>query len=165
MTEVRWLAELPQKLDFVMTISKLTGSKIVNEARTWIGTPYVHQASVKGAGCDCLGMVRGIWRNVVGDEPQSTPAYSSSWAEAGGREHLLAAARAHFIEIERHQLSPGDLMLFRLRAKSPAKHLGIFAGQNRFIHAYDGASVVESALSDFWYRCLHSTYRFPGVSR
>ena len=28
----------------------------------WIGTPYRHQASLKGVGCDCLGLVRGVWR-------------------------------------------------------------------------------------------------------
>jgi len=39
---------------------------IVAEARRWIGTPYRHQASLIGVGCDCLGLVRGIWRAVVG---------------------------------------------------------------------------------------------------
>jgi len=32
---------------------------IVVETRDWIGTPYRHQASLKGVGCDCLGLVRG----------------------------------------------------------------------------------------------------------
>ena len=27
----------------------------------WLGTPYHHQASVRGAGCDCLGLIRGIY--------------------------------------------------------------------------------------------------------
>ena len=37
-------------------------ARVVAEARMWIGTPYVHQASALGAGCDCLGLVRGVWR-------------------------------------------------------------------------------------------------------
>ena len=45
------------------------------EARRWIGTPYRHQASCLGAGCDCLGLVRGIWRSLYRDEPQTVPAY------------------------------------------------------------------------------------------
>ena len=44
-------------------------------ARGWIGTPYRHQASLKGVGCDCLGLVRGVWREVMGEEPEAPPAY------------------------------------------------------------------------------------------
>lgn len=42
---------------------------LVAEARSWIGTSYRHQASVKGVGCDCLGLVRGVWRACLGEEP------------------------------------------------------------------------------------------------
>jgi len=154
---------LPTDRNNPMKIRKLTGQRIVAEARTWIATPYIHQASVKHVGCDCLGLVRGVWRELVGEEPQATPAYSSSWAEAGGRDRFRVAVQQYFDPIDKRSLKPGDLMLFRLRARSPAKHLGLFTGNSRFIHAYDGASVVESAMSDFWYRRIDSTYRFPGV--
>ena len=36
--------------------------QIVAAARGWVGTPYRHQASLKGIGADCLGLVRGVWR-------------------------------------------------------------------------------------------------------
>ena len=72
----------------------LTRADIIVEARAWIGTPYRHQASLKGVGCDCLGLVRGVWRELIGDEPQSAPAYSRDWAEASGEESLANAARA-----------------------------------------------------------------------
>ena len=65
-------------------------AEIVAAARSWIGTPYRHQASLRGVGCDCLGLLRGVWREVVGDEPEAAPAYSRDWAEASGREALLA---------------------------------------------------------------------------
>lgn len=146
-----------------MTIIELTGSRIVAEARAWIGTPYIHQASIKHVGCDCLGLVRGIWRELVGNEPEPTPAYSSDWAETGGREVLYAAAKAHFDQVDKCKIVTGDLLLFRLRVKSPAKHLGIYTGQNHFIHAYDASSVVESAMGDFWWRRIDSVFRFPGV--
>ena len=60
--------------------------RIVAAARGWIGTPYVHQASVKGAGTDCLGLVRGIWRELYGPEPEALPAYTPDWGEAGVQE-------------------------------------------------------------------------------
>lgn len=48
------------------------------EARKWIGTPYHHQASRAGVGCDCLGLVSGVWRALYGDEPQTLPPYGPS---------------------------------------------------------------------------------------
>ena len=49
----------------------VTRQAIVSEARGWIGTPYQHQASLIDVGTDCLGLVRGVWRAVIGPEPGS----------------------------------------------------------------------------------------------
>ena len=70
-------------------------SAVVGEARAWIGTPYIHQQAAKGAGCDCLGLVRGVWRGVIGSEPERPPAYSMDWSEPQGEERLWAAALRH----------------------------------------------------------------------
>src|SRR5882672_1718383 len=103
----------------------LTRSAIVAEARAWIGTPYRHQASLKGVGCDCLGLVRGVWRAVLGAEPEAVPAYASDWAEASNRERFAEAAARHLIAIEGAEVMPGDLMLFRWRSGFAAKHAAI----------------------------------------
>ena len=47
--------------------------EIVEAARAWLGTPYHHQASLRGVGCDCLGLVRGVWRELYGPEPEAAP--------------------------------------------------------------------------------------------
>ncbi len=52
-----------------------TKDEIVAAARGWIGTPYRHQGQVKGVGCDCLGLVRGVWRDLYGAEPEAPPPY------------------------------------------------------------------------------------------
>ena len=67
------------------------GARIVALARGWIGTPYVHQASVRGVGTDCLGLIRGVWRELIGPEPEAVPPYTRDWAEPAGGEVLLAA--------------------------------------------------------------------------
>lgn len=54
----------------------LAREEIVAEARRWIGTPYRHQASLCGVGCDCLGLLRGVWRALIGPEPERIGAYS-----------------------------------------------------------------------------------------
>ena len=74
-------------------MAPITRSRIVAIARGWLGTPYHHGASLKGAGTDCLGLVRGIWRELHGGEPEPVEPYSGDWAEATGREAMLAAAR------------------------------------------------------------------------
>src|SRR5215467_2040405 len=103
----------------------LTRTAIIAEARAWIDTPYRHQASLKGIGCDCLGLVRGVWRDCAGPEPQAVPAYSPDWAEAGLHEDLLDAARRHMIVRGERCFEAGDVLLFRWRSHLPAKHAAI----------------------------------------
>jgi NlpC/P60 family putative phage cell wall peptidase len=141
--------------------------QIVAEARAWVGTPYQHQASLRGVGCDCLGLVRGMWRALYISEPEATPAYTPDWAEAGGEEKLAAAARRHLIEIAPADAEPGDVLLFRWRPHLPAKHAAILSAPDRMIHAYDGAAVAEVHFAPFWRRRLAFAFRYPppaGVS-
>jgi len=142
----------------------ITRQAIVAEAGTWIGTPYRHQASRKGVGCDCLGLVRGVWRAFLGDEPERLAAYTPDWAEASGAETLADAGRRHLHEIAVRDALAGDVILFRWRAGLPAKHAGILAGGDRFVHAHQGIAVVSAALSPWWRRRIAYAFRFPGVA-
>ncbi len=137
---------------------------IVCAARGWVGTPYRHQAAVRGAGCDCLGLLRGVWREVLGAEPEPVPPYSMDWAEPQGDERLWQAARRHLDEVSPSDEAPGDVILFRMRAGAVAKHLGLAAHIGpgaTFIHSYAGHGVVESPLSAPWRRRIAARFRFP----
>lgn len=159
---------------------EVSRAAIVAEARRWIGTPYLHQASLKGAGCDCLGLVRGVWRAVLGPEPETIPGYSSDWGEVGAEEPMLAAARRHLIEIDSAEAGEGDVLVFRMRSGRVAKHAGILTeGEWRmangeiasppsvrashFIHAQEGGPVCEVALGPWWRRRVAGVFAFPGV--
>ena len=136
----------------------------VAEARLWIGTPYVHQAATRGAGTDCLGLLRGVWAALYGAEPETVPAYTQDWAEPGNNEELWQAARRWLIEVPGRDLAIGDVLLFRMRTGAIAKHLGIVSavGQEpRFIHAYTGHGVIESPLSAPWLRKVAARFEFP----
>jgi NlpC/P60 family putative phage cell wall peptidase len=140
-------------------------SRVVEIARSWIGTPYLHQASCRGAGADCLGLVRGVWREFRGAEPVAVPPYSPDWSEARREEALWIAARRHLVPREAGVAEPGDVLLFRMRAGSVAKHLGILTESGtapRFIHAYSGHGVVENSLSAPWRRRVVAAFAFPG---
>jgi len=141
----------------------ITRSQIVAEARAWIGTPYRHQASLKGAGCDCLGLVRGVWRAVIGEEPERAPPYSPDWEEALKQETLAKAAARHLVPISRDEFLPGDVLLFRWRAHLPAKHAAIVTALDLMVHAHDGAVVTEVVIAPWWRRRLAYAFGFPGV--
>lgn len=137
---------------------------IVAAARGWLGTPYRHQAACRGAGADCLGLVVGVWREVLGRVPAELPAYTADWSEAGGRELLLEAALRWLEPAGPGAPAAGEVLLFRMRAGAVAKHLGILTEAGaapRFIHAYSGHAVMETAFSEPWARRLAARFRFP----
>lgn len=141
----------------------VTREALVAEARSWIGTRYRHQASLKGVGCDCLGLVRGVWRACIGDEPELPPPYAPDWAEARGRDTLVEAATRHLAAVPRDAFSAGDVLLFRYRDGCVAKHAAIATGDATMIHAHDGACVCEVAITPWWRRRIACAFCFPGV--
>jgi len=143
----------------------LTRTRIIAEARAFVGTPYRHQASLKGVGCDCLGLVRGVWRAIHGAEPEATPAYTPDWAEARGEEALAQAAMRHLVQLDDAQaFAPGDVLLFRYREGYPAKHAAIASAPDLMVHAHDGAAVTEVAIAPWWRRRLAYAFSFPNVT-
>ncbi len=136
---------------------------IVVAARAWIGTPYQHQASLKGLGCDCLGLLRGVWRTLYGAEPAALEPYSPAWAELAAGDPLLDAASRYLVERPGQDIRPGAVLVFRWRDHLPAKHCGIATGPTRFIHAHDGASVAEVTMVPGWRRRIVGVFDFPGV--
>ena len=149
-----------------MSAGSDVGLLVLAEARRWLGTPYVHQASCAGAGADCLGLIRGIWRHLYGAEPFAIAPYSADWAEMGAGEALLDAARTWLIPKAPGDAAEGDVLLFRMRSGGVAKHLGVqsaLLSEARFIHAYSGHSVSESALTVPWARRIAARFSFPPI--
>lgn len=144
-------------------MSGLAREAIVAEVRRWIGTPYRHQASLLGIGADCLGLVRGVWREVIGPEPEKAPPYTPDWAETRGEDDLASAARRWLREIPVGEARRGDVLLFRMAMGAPAKHAAIVSGEDRIIHAYWGRSVCETQLAPWWRRRIACAFSFPGV--
>ena len=136
---------------------------VLSAAVAWVRTPYVHQASAKGAGADCLGLLRGVWREVYGGEPEPVPPYTEDWSEPQREERLWSAASRHLQEIAPDRARPGDALLFRMRTGSVAKHLGILSREMpvAFVHSYTGHGVVESPLSLPWRHRLVAAFSFP----
>jgi NlpC/P60 family putative phage cell wall peptidase len=136
-------------------------ARVVREALAWVGTPYLHQASLRGAGADCLGLARGVWRALHGFEPEPLPPYSRDWGEVGAREVLRDAADRWMLPIPLAESGAGALVLFRMRPGAAAKHCGILIGDGRMVHARSGSGVGIESLSPFWRRRAAFAYAYP----
>lgn len=142
---------------------------IIAAARGWIGTPYIHQASLKGVGCDCLGLLRGVWRELKGEDAETPPAYSPDWAEGSGQETLYLALKRHLVELPATDFRPGNVVLFRMVPHGPAKHCGIVAKEPSFgvltlIHARQNKQVSEEAFTTAWQRKAAFVFEVPFTS-
>ncbi|MBB4065719.1 NlpC/P60 family protein [Gellertiella hungarica] len=142
------------------------GAEALALAETFLGTPYRHQGSTRGIGCDCLGLVRGVWRALYGREPELPPPYRRDWALDAPGEPLIEAAERHFgPALAACARAPGDLLVFRWTAEGPATHAGILAlpdeAGETFIHAYEQVAVTRSPLVPSWRRRIAGVFRFP----
>lgn len=144
----------------------LTRDKIITTSRSWIGTPYHHQASVKHAGCDCLGLLRGVYREIndLNDDPEPIPSYSPDWAESNkGREDMLSAANRYLDPIPMKEYQPGDVIVFRFRPTTAAKHCAIVSYNDRMIHAHSGKTVIEVPIVPWWRTRIVGSFQFRGI--
>jgi NlpC/P60 family putative phage cell wall peptidase len=142
----------------------VTRAEIVAAARTWIGTPYAHQQSAKDAGCDCLGLIRGVWRDCVGAEPEPVPPYAEHWHGLTNRELLYDALKRHLTVINPARVQAGDVLLFRLSSSQPMQHAGIATAERAIVHSWRHAPVREDAIPDYWRRRIAAALSFPGAA-
>lgn len=136
---------------------------VVREVRDWKGTPYRHQHSSKGLGTDCLGLLRGVYRALYGEEPEAPPPYSPSWDEAQRAEEMLLAARRNLVDKRHNPWRPGDVLIFRMHHDAVAKHCAIVSSETHMVHAYNPVGVREEPITRFWSRRIAGTIMFPGV--
>lgn len=150
-----------------MTMSNMSNMRlidhvIVERTESWVGTPYRHQGFKKHVGCDCLGLIRGIWSEIYGHEPEKPEPYALNWAESTQDERMFEAAQRHCgPELSLNQLHPGCLILFRWQLSASMKHAGILTGPHQFIHAYDRSGVTQSTLVPSWRRRIAAVFEFP----
>ncbi len=142
-----------------MSPSLSLDDKVIAEALSWCGTPYQHQASCKGVGTDCLGLLRGVYRALYGAEPQMPPPYGP-YAEAGEAALLHMAAQTYLSETDA-PLAGGQVLLFQMRRRYPPRHVGIAISADHMVHALSSGHVCTTALAPWWQRHLVARFTFP----
>ena len=141
-------------------MAKIDHSLIVPYAREWMGTPYHHQEALKGVGCDCIGLIRGVYHELTGIMPPVFN-YSRDWGDADGNEAIIAAGFQYLVPVETGDRRPGDVLAVRWKASRVAKHTLFQSYNGRAIHAIEGAVVSEIDLSSWWVRRIAQVFRFP----
>ncbi|MFK4824084.1 NlpC/P60 family protein [Paenochrobactrum sp. BZR 588] len=148
-----------------MTLNSTIPQAVLKEAYQWLGTPYRHGAARKQVGCDCLGLIRGVWREVYGHEPEKPATYAPDWAELSDKEPLLDAAEKHMVSrpvpMGIKDILPAQVLIFRWQPTMAAKHIAIMGHEGRFIHAYHGHRVLTSALVPQWFKRIAGIFEFP----
>lgn len=134
---------------------------IIAETRSWCGTPYRHQASVKAVGADCLGLLRGVYRALYGNEPQAMPPYAPHGRV--GDAPLLSHALAQYLSPSDAPLEGGEVLLFQLRHRLPPRHIGIAVSPTSMVHALSGAQICEVKLTGWWLRHCVGRFIFPDI--
>ncbi|NOZ32811.1 MAG: hypothetical protein GXP01_07015 [Alphaproteobacteria bacterium] len=135
--------------------------RIVNRARSWVGTPYRHGARTLGAGCDCLGLLVDLYTAFCGPLPAPLTVYGPGWRDGTGGRALQNAARLFLVPLGTQPIRAGDVILFRFRRDLPAKHCAIMTGPDRFIHAMERVGVCEVSYSRWWRRHTVGAFGLP----
>jgi NlpC/P60 family putative phage cell wall peptidase len=141
--------------------------RIVAEARTWVGTPFVHQAAVKGVGVDCVMLLHevGVACGVMQSDDAKWIAYRGYSRQPNPR--MMREALEKFLtRIEIADALDGDIVWLFWRESMPM-HLALrssYNGRKNIIHALASAErVVEHEFSSDWRARVDSVWRYPGV--
>lgn len=124
-------------------------TKVVEEAKTWIGTPYAYGRAEKGSGTDCSGMVLRVYEKVTGCKIPRNSAKQADFC----------------IPLSKKDVVPGDLVFFAT-GKDPAKvsHVGIMLDDVSFIHASTKGVLISRIDSPYYIRTFMGYGRVPEKS-
>lgn len=138
--------------------------EIVAEARSWLGTPWHHQASVRGVGCDCAGLVRGVGNALGLMDCRPDGPGGDLFAGYGRKPEPRRMLRTLDYFMDRRPagvIEPGDVLLMRFN-RDP-QHLAILTGEGTIVHALASAGgAVEHRLSPEWRARVVAAWRYRG---
>ena len=136
-----------------------TRQHIIDEARTWLGTPFVHQAATKGVGCDCAGLIYHIGQAIGLDVwlPKGYGRYPN-------KKMLLDCISAQLEEIAIDAVRPGDVLLLRIRREP--QHLAIVTDRGMIHSKFElngRGKIVETTLGERWQKRIIKAFKYPGI--
>lgn len=147
-------------------MSSTNKQAIVDEARSWVGTPYHSHQRLKGVGVDCAQLVAGVLENALGVTITTDMDYSPEW-NIHNREEKMLALMEGVGGVRTETPEAGDVVAFRIgRAYG---HMGIMTTTVTFVHAFlspgdkstDNGTVAEVYMTGEWARMPKLYYTYP----
>lgn len=141
------------------------GENIAAAARTWLGTPHVNQARVKGIGVDCGMLLIGALEDagLIDKGAIKIAPYSNEWHLHHSEEWFLSYVKKYCIPVTETDMAIGDFLMYQFgRCVS---HGGIYIGDNQIIHAVIDQGVILSDLNDVMFLAAHGRSRLRGIYR
>lgn len=144
----------------------ITREDIVKEARSWLGTRFHHQGRAKGVGCDCIGLIVGVVRDLQITSPEGGMLCrhdTTNYGRIPNGRFLKDMLEKYLTPIDIKDVQAGDILLFHFE-KEP-QHVAIVsdyhAGGFGIIHCYASSrKVVEHSLDDLWKSRIISAFSF-----
>ncbi len=141
---------------------------IIDEALSWVGTPWVHMQRCKHVGVDCIqvtGAVGIAIGSLTEEQVMAVPYYSTQWHLHRTNQLLMNTLKSMgFTEVPLAQKQPGDVLLFQY-ARALA-HSGIYLGDENVLHVPMQApkkACVVRLQGDLQER-LQKAFLFPGMA-
>jgi cell wall-associated NlpC family hydrolase len=134
--------KIVEKPDFYSTYSKKLGvnlngtedQKLISCMASWLGVPYKYSGETR-QGTDCSGMVMAIYKEVYKKD-----LFRSSMEQM-----------KNVTLIKKEELKTGDLVFFKIGGDK-VTHVGIYIGENKFIHASTQRGVVINSLEEEYFK-------------
>lgn len=144
----------------------MTRAEAIADAYLWLGTPYLHQASVRGVGTDCLGLVGGVARD-RGTAEGLAWAADPNFKGYGRTPHartLLEGTDKYLERIRLAEVTAGDILLMKFAVEP--QHFAFISRMDPtyIIHASSShRKVVEHRLDEVWRSRVIRAYRYRGL--
>lgn len=137
-------------------------SEIITEAASWGGTPWHHMQASKGAGVDCVGIVRGVYAFTYGlPVPPCEFYYHPSWFYPPITRSLLDEALVNYLYTKSSaSMEPGDIFTFDRYRAGIATHCGIILDDAEFIHVDSRKGAVVTPFETPWKNRIVSCFSF-----
>jgi len=128
---------------------------VIDEARSWVGTPFRHQGRVKGLGVDCIGVIA-----MVGKALGLTDYDKTDYGRQPYKGLLKKGIEPHLEQVQ--EIHPGYILLMKF-ADEP-QHVAIYTENNTIIHSYQKVNkCTEHRFANSWKNMVVGIYRFKGV--
>lgn len=128
---------------------KAQRAAVIAEAHTWIHTPFVHRARIKGkrGGVDCGQILAAVYENAGVVAHVETPEYQMQWALNQFRELYLAELLKYTREIQEAEALPADIVVYKVAHTYAHGAILLAPWPGMIIHAINGLGVQYSDAS------------------